>query len=43
VTLIEVEVVVPLKDASIVTVVFELTGLLFSVKTVWSEPAGTVT
>jgi hypothetical protein len=43
VTLIEVEVVVPLKDASIVAVVFELTGLLLSVKTAWTEPAGTVT
>jgi hypothetical protein len=43
VTPIEVDVVVPLKDASIVTVVFELTGLLLSVKIVWSEPAGTAT
>jgi hypothetical protein len=43
VTLIAVEVVVPLNDASIVTVVFELTGLEVSVKTDWYEPCGTVT
>jgi len=34
---------VPLSDASIVTVVFELTGLEVSVKFAWYEPAGTVT
>jgi len=43
VTLIEVEVVIPLKDASIVTVVVELTESLLSLRTVWSAPAGTVT
>lgn len=42
-TMIEVEVIVPPRDASIVTPAFELTGLVVSVKTDWYEPCGTVT